>query len=164
MYLLSMSASLPPPKYQQSWRILWLAALFRSCCRQTSMKGHRCCTPSMRLVAAALRQPPWGKTIKVLVEGSTLQNFSKSVPLLYLEMPLQQFILMEVSGGQILSKCRSARSVRRSQPLTSSSRRYGDPLVRYCTAISVIWSGVEENRKKLQLELNSASSEITINS
>lgn len=54
-------------------------------------------------------------------------------------MPLQQAIVMEESGGQILSKSRSVRSVSRTQPLTSSSRRYLDPVVRYCTAISVIW-------------------------
>lgn len=71
-----------------------------------------------------------------------LQRFSKCVS--YFEMPLQQGVVTERSGGHLLSKCRSVTSVSRKQPLTSSSRRYWAPLVRCCTAISVIWGATEE--------------------
>lgn len=56
----------------------------------------------------------------------------------YVEMPLQQTILTEESQGQLLCKHSTVQSVRRAQPLTSSPRRDGDPLVRMCIARSVI--------------------------
>lgn len=55
-----------------------------------------------------------------------------------MEMPLQQTILTEESQGQLLCKYSTVQSVRRPQPLTSSPRRDGDPLVRMCIARSVI--------------------------
>lgn len=87
------------------------------------------------------------RLVKVLGRSLALLWTFKSTP--YLEMPLQQAIVMELSGGQILSKYRSVTSVRRTQPLTSSSRKYWDPLVRYWTAISVIWGRGRKMKKKM---------------
>lgn len=86
------------------------------------------------------------RLVKVLGRSLALLWTFKSMP--YLEMLLQQAIVMELSGGQILSKYRSVTSVRRTQPLTSSSRKYWDPLVRYWTAISVIWGRGRKMKKK----------------
>lgn len=151
LYLLllsSPSAAPPLPRCPQSWRVLWLDALFGSCCIQTSMEGRHCCAPSAPHVTEALRRPPCGNKRSLLIT-SFRAGFSTVQCSSYLEMLLQQAMVMEQSGGQILSKCRRVRSVRRTQPLTSSSRRYWDPLVRYCTAISVIWGRAEEDRKHL---------------
>lgn len=56
----------------------------------------------------------------------------------YVEMPLQWAILTEESTGQLFCKYSTVQSVRRTQPLTSSSRRHREPLVRKCMARSVI--------------------------
>lgn len=100
---------------------------------QTKRWGRRCCAPSTPRVAAESRQPSCVRTCSLVITGGPVGvlDLPQNVVTSYLEMLQQQAMVMELSGGQSLTKYAAESSVRRMQPDKSSTRRYTEPMVRY---------------------------------
>lgn len=73
------------------------------------------------------------RTCSLVITGGPVGvlDLPQNVVTSYLEMLQQQAMVMELSGGQSLTKYAAESSVRRMQPDKSSTRRYTEPMVRY---------------------------------